>query len=389
VEVRVNLWGREMSVSCRSILVGVFRRGKGTPEFHNYLDSETPRTVNALFTHHGLPRWREDRTILGMTITAKESARSRDHSSGLPGYEVQWTRGEEHWTTREHGEIDLFMWHKPAAAGVPFAGTVLFVHGSSMASQPTFDLTVPGRPDSSAMDWFRARGFDTWTLDNEGYGRSSKHREINFDIGNGADDLAAASAYILERARSPGLMVYGISSGALKAALFAQRHPERVARLALDAFVWTGEGSPTLAKRRERMDEWTRTHRRPIDLAFVHSIFNRDHPGTAEDRAVNAFAEAILSLDNSMPTGTYVDMCSRLPLVNPAKLEVPTIVMRGEYDGIASFDDLLEFFRLLPNGDKQFTVMAGISHASFQQKNYRSVYHVLHGFFTGPAQVYP
>jgi len=29
---------------------------------------------------------------------------------------------------------------------------------------------------------------------------------------------------------------YGISSGALKAALFTQRHPERVARLALDAF---------------------------------------------------------------------------------------------------------------------------------------------------------
>ena len=25
-------------------------------------------------------------------------------------------------------------------------GTILFVHGSSMASQPTFDLQVPGRP---------------------------------------------------------------------------------------------------------------------------------------------------------------------------------------------------------------------------------------------------
>jgi hypothetical protein len=26
--------------------------------------------------------------------------------------------------------------------------------------------------------------------------------------------------------------------------------------------------------------------------------------------------------------------------------------------------------------------MAGISHASFQQKNYLMVYHLLHGFFT-------
>ena len=56
------------------------------------------------------------------------------------------------------------------------AGTILFVHGSSMASQPTFDLYVPGRPDSSVMDWFAARGFDTWCMDNEGYGRSDKTR---------------------------------------------------------------------------------------------------------------------------------------------------------------------------------------------------------------------
>jgi pimeloyl-ACP methyl ester carboxylesterase len=272
---------------------------------------------------------------------------------------------------------------------VPFQGTILFVHGSSMASQPTFDLSVPGRADSSAMDWFRARGFDTWTMDNEGYGRSSKHRPINFDISNGADDLATASEYILQRARSKKLMVYGISSGALKGALFAQRHTERIERLALDAFVWTGEGSPTLAKRRERLAEWTANHRRKIDRDFVYSIFNRDHPGTAEDRVIEAFAAAILTLDNSMPTGTYVDMCSRLPLVDPGKLDVPTIVLRGEYDGIASVDDLIEFFKRLPHQDKQFAVMRGISHASFQQKNYQNVYHILHAFFSEPAQVYP
>ena len=32
--------------------------------------------------------------------------------------------------------------------------------------------------------------------------------------------------------------------------------------------------------------------------------------------------------------------------------------------------------------------MAGISHASFQQKNYLSVYHILHAFFTQPEPVY-
>ena len=293
--------------------------------------------------------------------------------------------GREHWTRK--GDVKLFLWEKPAVTDTR-RGTVLFVHGSSMASQPTFDLYVPGRPDSSVMDWFAARGYDTWCMDNEGYGRSDKTRPINCDISNGADDLAAGSEYILKATGAKDLLVYGISSGALKAALFAQRHPERVARLALDAFVWTGEGSPTLAERRKKLPQFQSMNRRPMDRAFVRSIFTRDHPGTADDATIEAFADAILALDDSVPTGTYVDMCSRLPLVDPEKLTVPTIVMRGEYDGIAGFDDLVEFWRRLPNADKNFTVMAGISHASFQQKNYRMVYHILHAFFAQPAPAY-
>jgi pimeloyl-ACP methyl ester carboxylesterase len=296
--------------------------------------------------------------------------------------------GKEHWTRK--GEVKLFLWQKPPhpTTGASTRGTILFVHGSSMASQPTFDLHVPGRPDSSAMDWFAARGFDAWCMDHEGYGRSDKSRPINCDISNGADDLGAGTEYIMKATGTKRLLVYGISSGALRAALFAQRHPERVARLALDAFVWTGEGSPTLAERRKKLPEFSAKNRRPIDHAFVQSIFSRDHPGTADDATIKAFANAIVALDDSVPTGTYVDMCSRLPLVDPEKITAPTIIMRGQWDGIAGLDDLFEFFKRLPNPDKQFTVMAGISHASFQQKNYMTVYHILHGYFTHPAPVY-
>jgi hypothetical protein len=67
---------------------------------------------------------------------------------------------------------------------------------------------------------------------------------------------------------------------------------------------------------------------------------------------------------------------------------VPTIVLRGQYDGIAGFDDLIEFWKRLPNPDKQFSVLAGVSHASFQQKNYLMVYHILHAYFTQPAPAY-
>ena len=296
---------------------------------------------------------------------------------------------QDHWTTRKSpdGDVRLFLFEK-------FSGTpgqkpcILFVHGSSMASQPTFDLKVSGRPHSSAMDYFVEQGYDCWCMDMEGYGRSDKKRNINFDIANGVDDLVAATDYIAKTRGIMSFMVYGISSGALRAACFAERCPERVSRLALDAFVWTGEGSVTLDERKKKLPDFIKVNRRPMDRAFIHSIFERDHPGCAEKNVIDAFAEQVVALDDSVPTGTYVDMCSKLPVCDPAKIQAATIIMRGQFDGIAGFDDLIEFFKRLPNPDKQFAVMSGISHASFQQINYMMVYHILHAFFTQPEPIY-
>ncbi len=301
--------------------------------------------------------------------------------------EMITVKGQEHWTGKDGG-VKLFLWEKAAGDPAKTRGTILFVHGSSMAGTPTFDLQVPGRPDTSAMDHFARLGFDCWCVDMEGYGRSTKTRDNNAPIAQGADDCHAAALYIQKLRGKRPLLVYGISSGALRAALFAERHPELVARLALDAMVWTGEGSPTLEQRRKKLPEFMAKNRRPIDKAFIHSIFDRDHPGTAEETVIDAFADAVTALDSSVPTGTYVDMCSKLPVVDPEKIKVPTLIMRGQWDGIASMEDLLAFFAKLPNPDKQFAMMPGISHASFQQKNVMIVYHILASFFTQPEPVF-
>src|SRR2546421_3818622 len=248
-----------------------------------------------------------------------------------PVSSVAAIRGEEHWADKG-SDVRLFLWNKHGGDPSGPQGRILFVHGSSMASQPTFDLQVPGRADSSVMDFFAGRGYDTWCVDMEGYGRSTKDRDNNASIAQGADDCFTAASYIEKLRGKRPLLVYGISSGALRAALFAQRHPDLVGRLALDAMVWTGEGSPTLAERRKKLPEFQSKNRRPIDRAFVHSIFTRDHPGTADDAVIEAFADAILKLDDSVPTGAYVDMCAHLPVVNPGKIKAATIIMRGEFD---------------------------------------------------------
>ena len=48
------------------------------------------------------------------------------------------------------------------------------------------------------MDWFARLGYDTWCVDCEGYGRSDKSRPVNADVSCGADDVAAASDYIMK-----------------------------------------------------------------------------------------------------------------------------------------------------------------------------------------------
>jgi pimeloyl-ACP methyl ester carboxylesterase len=303
--------------------------------------------------------------------------------------------GTAHWTVKRAGSetVKLFLWRKQLnrrAVGAPDkqTGTILFVHGSSVSATPVFDLQIPGRPETSTMDWFARRGYDTWCVDCEGYGRSDKSRAVNADVSCGADDLAAASEYILGESTGQRLLLYGASSGALRAGLFAQRHPERVQRLALDALVWTGEGSPTLAERRKRLAEYRASNRRPIDRAFVRSIFTRDHPDTSDLTVVDAFADAVLALDQSVPTGTYIDMSANLPVVDPEKISAPVLIMRGQWDGIASFQDLANFFARLPNPDKQFIVMPGIAHTSTRSKNWALVYHLLDAYFSQPAPVY-
>ena len=293
-------------------------------------------------------------------------------------------KATEHWTRK--GDVKLFLYNK--TSGKTGRGTILFVHGSSMASQPTFDLQVPGRPHSSAMEYFAGLGYDTWTMDNEGYGRSDKSRPVNADIACGADDLAAVSDFILKNTNQK-LMLYGSSSGALRVGLFAQRHPERIRRIVLDALVYTGEGSRTLAERKKGLPKYRAANRRPINRDFVRSIFTRDGSPDAYDPAVvERFADQVLALDDSMPTGTYVDMSANLPVLDPSKIHVPTVVLRSQWDGIATEQDVINFFARLPNADKQLTVMPGIAHTSLRSKNWRMVYDIIDACCSRTAPVY-
>ena len=232
-----------------------------------------------------------------------------------------------------------------------------------MSALPTYDLSVPGLSDYSFMDWLALRGYDVWTLDHEGYGRSTVTKN-NSDIACGADDLEVISRFIMNETGHPTLNVYGLSSGALRAALFATRFPDRVSKLVLDGFVWTGKDSPTLAKRKENIAFFQENTRRPISHEFISSIFTRDMPGTTDPAVATACASAELAYGSSVPTGSYLDMTTKLPLVDPTALKVSTLIVRGEHDGIATAIDQLNFFEKIESSCKQFSILPDLAHVT-------------------------
>jgi alpha-beta hydrolase superfamily lysophospholipase len=120
---------------------------------------------------------------------------------------------------------------------------------------------------------------------------------------------------------------------------------------------------------------------------MIRSIFTRDRPGTADPAVAEALADAELQFGDSIPTGTYLDMSANLPVVDPTRVLAPVLIVRGEHDGIATEEDLLDFYRRLPNADRQFVILAGAAHSLGLDKNRQRLWHVVRAFLEMPSRV--
>jgi alpha-beta hydrolase superfamily lysophospholipase len=286
----------------------------------------------------------------------------------------------------KQGEVSLYMFRK--RAGAPKAGEALrpvlfLVHGSSISSRSSFDLASPGHGEYSVMNTFAECGFDVWTMDHENYGRSTR-TEGNADIASGVEDLKAGIDVVVRETGQQKVHIFGESSGALRAGAYAMARPDRVGRLVLGAFTYKGEGSPTLAQRAKQLDYYRTHNMRPRDREMIRSIFTRDKPGTSDAALADILADEELKFGDQVPTGTYLDMTANLPVVDPAKVLAPVLLIRGEYDGIATVDDLSDFYKRLPSGDRQFVILPGLAHSVVLGLNRQQFWHVMRAFLTMP-----
>jgi alpha-beta hydrolase superfamily lysophospholipase len=292
----------------------------------------------------------------------------------------------EYWAHK--GDVKLNMYRK--RVGAPVAGAaplpVLFlVHGSSLSARASYDLNVPGNGEYSMMDVFARAGFDVWTMDHDGYGYSGSSGS-NSGIMSGVEDLKAAMPVLQAETGRSKVHMFGESSGSIRAAAFAEAMPERVDRLILAASTYKGEGAAEIQRRRDRIAELEANPRRKRDAAMIRSIFSRDgHPGIYDPAMVEALVAAEMKFGDSIPSGTYIDMAVHLPMVDPTKVMSPVLMTRGEWDGNSTDADLLDFFRQLPNGDRQYVILPNTAHSEGFSKNRQLMWYVMKNFLAEPA----
>jgi pimeloyl-ACP methyl ester carboxylesterase len=73
-----------------------------------------------------------------------------------------------------------------------------------------------------------------------------------------------------------------------------------------------------------------------------------------------------------------------LPILDPTRITVPTMIIYGEKDFAAKEEDLLTFYSQLNTRDKSYVVLPNGGHMMMLEKDHRRFQHEVLSFFDRP-----
>jgi pimeloyl-ACP methyl ester carboxylesterase len=287
-------------------------------------------------------------------------------------------------------EIQLYIRNKHLEGAKQFgaARTVLYVNGTTQASETTFDLPLEGR---SWMDYLAERGYDVYLVDLRGYGRSSRPPEMSQPAQNnpavvrtatGLTDLSTAIDHVLARRGLHSLDLIGWSWGATIAGAYATGHPEQINRLVLYAPQWIRDsgtvGAPgplgayqtwTVQQGRDRLQAGVPESKK--DEIFPSAWFDQ---WTAAALATDPVGAKLDPPAVRTPNGSLQDIrdywFAGKAVWDPSLVRAPTLVARGEWDGVTTAADTQGVFQALTNVPlKRMVVIGAGSHMVLIEKN--------------------
>ncbi len=280
--------------------------------------------------------------------------------------------GKEHYVVSNN--LKVYLWekyHKDFATTFKQTGKiVLLVHGATWTGGPNFDLQIR---DYSLMDFLARARYDVWAIDIHGYGKSEKTDKDWSDTESAAGDIGAAVDYIAKQNGVEKISILGWSWGTQTTGLYTMKHPEKVDKLILYAMAWNGIArfkSLPLPKEQYRINAKTAAS------DFIAGQYE-------EDVAAKYVTETLAAAPKS-PNGVYVDFISKMPILKPEQIKVPTLIIYPEKDFLATKDETLEFFGKLGTNYKSYVYLPDGGHTIILEKNYKMFQSAVLNFLNQP-----
>lgn len=273
---------------------------------------------------------------------------------------------------------------RPAADRV-----VLFIHGAGTPAEVAFDAPYK---DFSWMAYLAKEGFDVFSMDMTGYGRSTRPTQMNdanaksgpplTTMGSDWNDIGAVVDYLRSLRGVEKVSLIGWSQGAPRAGGYASQNPAKVSKLILFAPAYNRKGAmePPASFPANTVSFNTQSH------ADFMANWTRQIgcPDQYVPEASDAVWEAMLESD---PVGATWDTgVRRAPNVptwgwNPAvvgKMQIPLLAIFAAHDKQALPERVRELYTDYGASQKMLVDIACTSHNALWEKNHLLLFQASH-----------
>jgi branched-chain amino acid transport system substrate-binding protein len=263
--------------------------------------------------------------------------------------------------------LRLFLRHLPPSHPITESNkVVLFIHGATFPSGLAAAFAFGGH---SWMEDLSAAGFDSWALDFMGYGGSDRYPQMSRSVASAApllraneasEQIEAATRFICDKQHVKKLSIIAHSWGTLPSGLFATRQPDLLDRLVLFGPVTLRHGQQDKDSAAEAAPAWNVTVDAQRKRFYGYVPRGETQVLAASDMAL--WGPAYLASDPDsekrvppsvrVPYGPLADLdlawTGSFPY-DPAKIRVPVLIIRGEWDDVTRNEDAHWLYASLSN----------------------------------------
>ena len=234
-------------------------------------------------------------------------------------------------------------------------GIILFIHGRTWSGLPDFDLQMEGE-ELSLMDGMLEQGYGSYAIDLRGYGKTPRDASQWLSPTKAAADVVNVIRWISERHQDTPIHVFGWSYGSVISLLATQTDSSAIASLTLFGFWLDLDGKVNKDSKDKSLEKRINTAEAAASDFIV--------PGSISQRAINGYVKAALAADP-----VRVDWRNEHEFlgIDPSRIDIPVLLIQGEFDPIAPTDLQAKLFTRLKSADKSWVVVSGGDHAAFME----------------------